>query len=92
MLPNADSFVQLMKQQIDAIAAEDPDLQEAIAKHQNIQPDCHFSLEQQQLWQGYYDANQLLIDCLNSNCEVTATVRQELKATLLLPQILPCNN
>ncbi|WP_276750717.1 NACHT C-terminal helical domain 2-containing protein [Chlorogloeopsis fritschii] len=34
----------------------------------------------------YYDANQLLLDCLNSNCEVTAAIRQEIEATLLLPQ------
>ncbi len=32
------------------------------------------------------DANQLLIDCLNSNCEVTVAVRQEIEAALLLPQ------
>lgn len=36
--------------------------------------------------QRYYDANQLLIDCLNSNCEVTTAIRQEIEATLLLPQ------
>ncbi|MFQ4146054.1 NACHT C-terminal helical domain 2-containing protein [Chlorogloeopsis sp. ULAP02] len=34
----------------------------------------------------YYDANQLLLDCLNSNCEVTAAIRQKIEATLLLPQ------
>ena len=60
-------------------------LSAAIAKHHNIQHDWHLSSEQQQLLQCYYDANQLLSDCLNSNCEMTATVRQELKATLLLP-------
>jgi hypothetical protein len=36
--------------------------------------------------QRYYDANQLLIDCLNSNCEVTAAIWQEVEATLLLSQ------
>jgi len=61
-------------------------LREAIALHRNIQHPWHFSPEQQQVLQRYYDANQLLIDCLNSNCEVTAAVRQEIEAALLLPQ------
>jgi len=61
-------------------------LRAAIVKHRNIQMHWHFSPEQQQLLQRYYDANQLLLDCLNSNCEVTAAVRQEIEAALLLPQ------
>jgi predicted NACHT family NTPase len=61
-------------------------LREAIALHRNIQHQWHFSPEQQQVLQRYYDANQLLIDCLNSNCEVTTAVRQEIEAALLLPQ------
>lgn len=59
---------------------------EGTTKHRNTQHDWNFSPEQQELLQRYYDANQLLLDCLNSHCEVTATVRQEIKATLLLPQ------
>jgi predicted NACHT family NTPase len=61
-------------------------LREAIALHRNIQHHWHFSPQQQQTLQRYYDANQLLIDCLNSNCEVTVAVRQEIEAALLLPQ------
>jgi len=60
-------------------------LKTAIAKHRNIQHHWHFSPQQQQVLQQYYDANQLLIDCLNSNCEVTDIVRQEIEAGLLLP-------
>ncbi|AVH70926.1 NACHT domain-containing protein [Nostoc sp. 'Lobaria pulmonaria (5183) cyanobiont'] len=60
-------------------------LKTAIAKHRNIQHHWHFSPQQQQVLQQYYDANQLLIDCLNSNCEVTGVVRQEIEASLLLP-------
>lgn len=33
----------------------------------------------------YYDANKLLIDCLNSTCKFSDTVRQEIESTLLLP-------
>lgn len=61
-------------------------LRVAIALHRNIQHDWRFSPQQQQTLQRYYDANQLLLDCLNSNCEVTVAVRQEIEAALLLPQ------
>ncbi|PSB22880.1 NTPase (NACHT family) [filamentous cyanobacterium CCP2] len=61
-------------------------LKGAIAEHHNLQQNWHFSPEQQQVLQRYYDANQLLLDCLNSNCEVTEAVRQEIEAALLLPQ------
>ncbi|MEH2345202.1 MAG: NACHT domain-containing NTPase [Nostoc sp.] len=60
-------------------------LKTAIAKYRNIQHHWHFSPQQQQVLQQYYDANQLLIDCLNSNCEITDVVRQEIEASLLLP-------
>lgn len=87
MLRSADSLVQLMKQQVDAIVAQDPYLQAfvtIITKHLDTQNDWHFSPEQQEILQQYYDANQLLLDCLNSNGEVTAAVRQEIEAALLL--------
>ncbi len=61
-------------------------LRSTIAHYRNIQHPWQFSPEQQQVLQRYYDANQLLMDCLNSNCEVTAAIRQEIEATLLLPQ------
>ncbi|MBN3905982.1 MAG: NACHT domain-containing NTPase [Nostoc sp. NMS1] len=55
----------------------------AIAKHRNIQHDWHFSPQQQQVLQQYYNASQLLLDCLNSNCEITGVVRQEIEVSLL---------
>jgi len=61
-------------------------LREAIAEHGDLQHHWNFSPQQQLSLQRYYDANQLLIDCLNSNCEVTAAVRQEIESALLLPQ------
>ncbi len=61
-------------------------LKTTITNYRNINHQWQFSAEQQQVLQRYYDANQLLLDCLNSNCEVTATIRQEIEATLLLPQ------
>jgi predicted NACHT family NTPase len=62
------------------------ELKREIDHYRNIHHPWEFSPEQQQMLQRYYDANQLLIDCLNSNCEVTAAIRKEIEATLLLPQ------
>jgi predicted NACHT family NTPase len=61
-------------------------LKTAISFYRNLKSNWHFSPEQKQVLQNYYDANQLLIDCLNSNCEVTVAVRQEIEFALLLPQ------
>lgn len=61
-------------------------LRVAVANYRNIHHPWQFTPEQQQMLQRYYDANQLLIDCLNSNCEVTTAIREEIEATLLLPQ------
>ncbi|MGB3493511.1 MAG: NACHT domain-containing NTPase [Elainellaceae cyanobacterium] len=61
-------------------------LRDAIAHYRNINHPWQFTSDQEQTLKRYYDANQLLVDCLNSNCEVTAAIRQEIEATLLLPQ------
>ncbi|TVQ46103.1 MAG: NACHT domain-containing protein [Gloeocapsa sp. DLM2.Bin57] len=61
-------------------------LKEVITQHQNIQHDWNFSSEQELILQKYYNANQLLMDCLNGDSEVTSAVREEIKAALLLPQ------
>jgi predicted NACHT family NTPase len=61
-------------------------LRETIAEHRNIQHDWNFSPEQESALQSYYTANQLLMDCLNSNCEITASVRLEIESALLLPR------
>lgn len=61
-------------------------LKMAIAHHRQFHNGWEFSPEQQQVLQRYYDANQLLLDCLHSDCEVTAAIRQEITDTLLLPQ------
>ena len=60
-------------------------LKTTIINYRHINHEWQFSQQQQQVLQRYYDANQLLLDCLNSNCEVTAAIRQEIEATLLLP-------
>ena len=54
-------------------------------KDRNIGHDWQFSNEQKELLQQYYDANKLLVDCLNSDCYVSREVRQQIEDTLLLP-------
>ncbi|HEY9665772.1 MAG TPA: NACHT domain-containing NTPase [Coleofasciculaceae cyanobacterium] len=95
MLRSADFLVQLMKRKIDTLVAQDPYLQEFLTRvSQNslavpepcaATPTFYLSCKQQQVLQQYYDANQLLHDCLNSNCKVTEVVRQTIEASLLLP-------
>jgi predicted NACHT family NTPase len=60
-------------------------LKTTISNYRDIHHHWQFSQPQQEVLQRYYDANQLLLDCLNSNCEVTAAIRQEIEETLLLP-------
>ncbi len=56
-----------------------------ITEYSEINQNWQLDEEQQQLLQQYYDANKLLIDCLNSDCYVSREVRQEIEDTLLLP-------
>ncbi len=92
MLRSADLLLQLMKQQIDALAAQDPYLQEFLLcsrqKFRQIPEETQLSSVNQSHERRYYDANQLLIDCLNSHCEVTMVIRQDLEATFLPHQKL----
>jgi len=60
-------------------------LRDVMIKFRNIGHDWQFSNAQKQLLQQYYDANKLLVDCLNSDCYVSREVRQEIEDTLLLP-------
>jgi predicted NACHT family NTPase len=60
-----------------------------MVEHRNIGHDWQFSSEQQKLRRQYYDANRLLVACLNSDCYVSLEVRQEIESGLLLPT-RPC--
>ncbi|BAZ45111.1 hypothetical protein NIES4102_21280 [Chondrocystis sp. NIES-4102] len=59
-------------------------LETVASVHRSIESDWNFSLEQQQILERYYNANKLLIDCLNSNCQVTFALRREIETALLL--------
>jgi predicted NACHT family NTPase len=54
-------------------------------KYRLISRDWQFSEEQKELLMQYYDANKLLVDCLNSCSVVSDEVRKEIEKTLLLP-------
>ncbi|MEH1876599.1 NACHT C-terminal helical domain 2-containing protein [Nostoc sp.] len=60
-------------------------LRTVMIKSRNIGHDWQFSQHQKELLQQYYDANKLLVDCLNSDCYVSREVRQQIEDTLLLP-------
>jgi hypothetical protein len=65
-------------------------LRVVMIEHRNIGHDWQFSKQQNKLLKKYYEANKLLVDCLNSTCNVTPSVRNEIEETLLLPtKILP---
>ncbi|MBD2255191.1 NACHT domain-containing NTPase [Nostoc parmelioides FACHB-3921] len=60
-------------------------LRTVIIQHRNIGHDWQFNDDQRRLLQQYYDANKFLVDCLNSECYVSRSVRLEIENTLLLP-------
>ncbi|WP_442944273.1 NACHT C-terminal helical domain 2-containing protein [Nostoc sp.] len=60
-------------------------LREVMIKYRNIGYDWQFSDKQKELLKQYYNANKILVDCLNSDCYVSLEVRQQIEETLLLP-------
>jgi predicted NACHT family NTPase len=61
-------------------------LRAAMVEYCNIGHDWQFSAQQKELLKQYYNANKLLVDCLNSGCDVSPEVRQQIEETLLLPK------
>ncbi|NJN87545.1 MAG: NACHT domain-containing NTPase [Leptolyngbyaceae cyanobacterium SL_7_1] len=99
--PDLESKLQALKAQLPDLVEENyedvqqwwqgngqqwrEELRVLMIEHRNIGHDWQFNDEQKQLLRQYYDANKLLVDCLNSDCSVSPDVRQEIEATLLLP-------
>ena len=61
------------------------ELRTVVIEYRNIGHDWQFSDSQMTQLQQYYDANKLLVDCLNSDCYVSREVRAEIEESLLLP-------
>jgi predicted NACHT family NTPase len=59
-------------------------LKNVMILHRNIGHDWQLSTQPSEAIQQYYNANKLLVECLNCNCKVTLAVRQEIEDTLLL--------
>lgn len=60
-------------------------LRYVMIKHCRIGHNWQFSEHQKEFLKKYYNANKLLVDCLN-NCKVSSQVRLEIEATLFLPK------
>jgi predicted NACHT family NTPase len=55
-----------------------------IIEHRYFGQDWHFSPQQRRLLQKYYNANQFLVECLNSDTKITKSIKSAITATLLL--------
>ncbi|WP_225886941.1 NACHT domain-containing protein [Nodosilinea nodulosa] len=60
-------------------------LQAVMNQHYNIGRDWRFHSTEKEKLRQYYNANKLLVECLNSDCYVTKATRQYIEDTLLLP-------
>jgi predicted NACHT family NTPase len=85
-LPQRDGGKEILKQwwQVSGLVWTEQ-LRAALIEHRNICHDWQFSEQQEKVLTQYYDANKLLVDCLNSSCNVTPAVRSQIEETLLLP-------
>jgi predicted NACHT family NTPase len=85
-LPDSDGDEEIFKQwwQTNGKAWTEQ-LRAVMIKHRNLGHDWQFSYQQRKVLQQYYEANLLLIDCLNSASNVNPAVREEIEQTLLLP-------
>ncbi|NJR15682.1 MAG: hypothetical protein HC785_08200 [Calothrix sp. CSU_2_0] len=60
-------------------------LQNLMVETRNFGHNLQLSSEQKKLIQVYYDANKILVKCLNSGCKLSEQLRAEIEETLLLP-------
>lgn len=60
-------------------------LRKLVIEHRKLPLNWQFSDEQTKLLNQYYDANKMLVDCLDSNCELSYALRSHIEDTLLLP-------
>ncbi|MEG4811682.1 NACHT domain-containing NTPase [Microcoleus sp. F8-D3] len=65
--------------------AWDKRLRQMMILYRDMGHNWQFNEQQKSLLRKYYDANKLLVHCLNSGCNVFPAVRQEIEDTLLLP-------
>ena len=84
-LPNPDANPETIKQWWQGNGQDwASQLRSVMIGHRNIGHEWHLSDASQQLVEQYANASQLLVECLNSNCQLTPTVRQTIEEKLLL--------
>lgn len=84
-LPNPDANQEIIKQWWQGNGQDwASQLRTVMIEHRNIGHEWHLSEASQHLVEQYANASQLLVECLNSNCQLTPTVRQTIEETLLL--------
>lgn len=83
-IANNEKFAEWWEANGQAWAAK---LRQVVIDNYHIGYDWCLNSQQIKLINQYYYANKLLVDCLNSGCNVTPQVRQEIEATLLLPTL-----
>ncbi|NES20180.1 MAG: hypothetical protein F6K41_14930 [Symploca sp. SIO3E6] len=57
-------------------------LRKVMVERRSIGYNCQFNEQQKKKLNQYYSANQLLVDCLNSDCSVSSEVRQKIEDKL----------
>ncbi|MBW4545436.1 MAG: NACHT domain-containing NTPase [Symplocastrum torsivum CPER-KK1] len=86
LIPDINSDKEILKQWYeDESQAWTEQLRAMMVEHRNIGQDWQFNEQHKKLLQQYYNANLLLLQCLNSDCYVSREVRSHIEDTLLLP-------
>lgn len=57
-----------------------------MVKHRDIGHDWHFSQGQRELLTNYYNANRVLLDCMNAARSLSTKTRDWVEAAMCLPQ------
>ncbi|ASC72974.1 hypothetical protein XM38_039350 [Halomicronema hongdechloris C2206] len=72
----------MQEQWMDNLGAVVSRLQAHLIRHRDIGHDWHFSDAEIETLQEYYNANQLLLDCLNGDCYVSRQLQKQVRNTL----------
>ena len=98
--PNLETALQQLKDQLPRLTLDAQEfklwwqangrawieqLRAAMIQQRNLGHVWEFNQQQKAALKQYYDANQLLVDCLKSDCYVSSSVRQNIYSTMLLP-------
>jgi hypothetical protein len=54
-----------------------------LVEYRQIGQGCQLTALELEVLKQYYQANQLLVDCLNSECRYSSAMRTDIEATLL---------